>query len=230
MNDIDNPYYDMMMNFDPSGMKKYFPRLPMHFMDLWRTYTWGIVPSNDDARFIARFSPLLEIGAGSGYWARLISQAGAKIDAYDALIPGSNVIPLDLVEKTQERFANKMWYPVKRGNCAVIKQDKYNGWTLLMIRPPSNPDLKHMALDCISQYKGDVFVYAGEIRGSNASTEFFDHLDAHFDMVDAKRCIQTSSYPNFIIVYARKGIGCSNNDAMIRKWITRPITSHYMIR
>mmetsp|Transcript_7858 Transcript_7858/g.19988 ORF Transcript_7858/g.19988 Transcript_7858/m.19988 type:complete len:164 (-) Transcript_7858:188-679(-) len=50
-------------------------------------YAWAI-PDQRAIRIIANFSPLVEIGAGKGYWAMLLRQAGADVLALD--ITGSS--------------------------------------------------------------------------------------------------------------------------------------------
>lgn len=52
-----------------------------------RTYTWAI-PSKKAIQSIIQFSEgkeITEIGAGKGYWAKLISSFGGKIQCYDLL-------------------------------------------------------------------------------------------------------------------------------------------------
>jgi protein-L-isoaspartate O-methyltransferase len=41
------------------------------------------VPNEEAIRQIAVLSPIVEVGAGLGYWASLIAKAGADIVAYD---------------------------------------------------------------------------------------------------------------------------------------------------
>lgn len=50
--------------------------------ELVRRYAWAVPDAAAIAALAAR-SPLVEIGAGTGYWARLLAAAGADIIAYD---------------------------------------------------------------------------------------------------------------------------------------------------
>jgi hypothetical protein len=51
---------------------------------LSRKYAFG-VPGNYALDCLARYEPLVEIGAGTGYWARCLRERGADIVAYDIM-------------------------------------------------------------------------------------------------------------------------------------------------
>jgi hypothetical protein len=48
------------------------------------------IPTLKALQLLASLSPLVEIGAGSGYWARLLADCGADIVASDIAAPDSN--------------------------------------------------------------------------------------------------------------------------------------------
>ena len=49
---------------------------------LCKKYAWAI-PDERALQILASFSPLIEIGAGRGYWARLLRDQGVDILAFD---------------------------------------------------------------------------------------------------------------------------------------------------
>lgn len=49
---------------------------------LCKKYAWAI-PDERALQILASFSPLIEIGAGRGYWARLLRDQGVNILAFD---------------------------------------------------------------------------------------------------------------------------------------------------
>ena len=49
---------------------------------LCKKYAWAI-PDERALHILARFSPLIELGAGRGYWARLLRDRGVDIIAFD---------------------------------------------------------------------------------------------------------------------------------------------------
>lgn len=52
-------------------------------------YAWAI-PNDDALLEIAKYSPLIEVGAGTGYWAWLLRQLGVDILAFDKYPPSQN--------------------------------------------------------------------------------------------------------------------------------------------
>ncbi len=50
------------------------------------TLAWGI-PNDEVLNEIGKYSPLIEIGAGLGYWARLLQDRGIRIKPTDISIP-----------------------------------------------------------------------------------------------------------------------------------------------
>lgn len=104
-----------MMASVPSGL----PDPADHTQTWWEGepafYAWwqwmhaeghGLGKINDDYRIIARYAeaipttavirrlaalgPIIEVGAGGGYWARLIQDVGGDMIATDAATPGNN--------------------------------------------------------------------------------------------------------------------------------------------
>mgnify|MGYP001603501330 CR=1 FL=1 len=53
---------------------------------LVRLYAWA-VPTEEVIRTLVKHAPIVEIGAGTGYWAHLIHQMGGDILAYDQIVP-----------------------------------------------------------------------------------------------------------------------------------------------
>jgi len=45
-------------------------------------YAWA-VPDDRSLEIVAKYSPIVEMGAGTGYWAKLLSDRGVDIVAYD---------------------------------------------------------------------------------------------------------------------------------------------------
>src|SRR5579883_3024053 len=50
---------------------------------LVKKYSWA-VPTEEALKTIAKCAPIVEIGAGSGYWASLLRARGVAVTAYDA--------------------------------------------------------------------------------------------------------------------------------------------------
>lgn len=85
------PLFALLAQVDPVNILEHFGTREVlrDLRDvLVRQYAWAI-PSTAAIRLIARFSPIVEVGAGTGYWAYLLGLAGADVVAYDAYGPAS---------------------------------------------------------------------------------------------------------------------------------------------
>lgn len=121
-------------------------------------WAWA-VPSDEAIRRLVRYSPIVEIGAGRGYWARLASEAGADVVAYDSIPP-------------KRRF-----FPVRRGgsNMARYHADR----ALFLCWPPyASP----MASKCLANYAGSTVIFVGE--GCTGSSHFHDTLQRRWEIVE----------------------------------------------
>ena len=154
--------------------------------DLVVKYSWAI-PNERVIRRIAEFTPILEMGAGSGYWAYLLSQAGAEVFAYDNLIRNPHIIG--------------KWFKVKRGSFGKMKL--HPNKALLLCWPPYNSD---MASKYLSLHKGRIIIYVGEEdSGCTANTEFHERL-AHKKDFKLLENIQIPTWPGLhdsVFIYER---------------------------
>jgi hypothetical protein len=136
---MENPYLDVFKTLPPWGFEAYKSRrnvVPM--------YAWAI-PNDEAIKAIVDCGPILEIGAGNGYWASLIAQMGGDIIATD---PGSK----------QFEFT-KEWHPPFRLD-AVSAVEKYGaGRALLSVWPGYS---QHWCYQALTAYTGDTFIYVGE--------------------------------------------------------------------
>ena len=118
---------------------------------------------------VARRSPIVEIGAGSGYWAMCLSQLGADVIAYDRHPPEEGTPWWEPANPWFERE----WFQVREGDaeCARHHPDRS---LLLCWPPPGNP----MAAAALSMYRdagGHTLIYIGD-RASSGDHEFHSVL------------------------------------------------------
>lgn len=122
-------------------------------------YSWAIPGANALAK-IAKHGPVLEVGAGKGYWARLVSELGANVLATDA-------------KPWPEPF-----YPVERLDAVDAVQQHGKGRNLLMVWPPLGSS---MALNALSSYllvaqPGSRIFYVGEGSYGCTGCDVFHHM------------------------------------------------------
>jgi hypothetical protein len=91
---------------------------------------------------VKRYSPLVELGAGRGYWAYLLNLVGADVIAYDRA-------PLDGALENRYHPDVRPWAEVYAGDSSVLTRCSKR--SLFLCRPPRFSNL-WQALDF---YKGD---------------------------------------------------------------------------
>lgn len=129
------------------------------------------IPTIEVIEEIAASSPLIEIGAGGGYWARCLRDAGADIIAYDKRPPGEED-PWDW--RSGNQWFDDTWLNVQEGDEAMA--GRYPERTLLLCWPPIHDP---MALNALRRYRkagGTRMIFIGA-RGSSADDAFFRELD-----------------------------------------------------
>jgi len=137
---------------------------------LVKIYAWAITDPNALKAIVkaTKDTGMVEIGAGKGYWASLLSNCGVNIIAYD---------------NGKDKWIGG-YYNVEKAGTEMVSshQDK----ALFLCWPPYDTS---MAYDCISKYEGNTLIYIGEAKGGcNANDEFFHFvsknikLDCRIDM------------------------------------------------
>jgi hypothetical protein len=119
---------------------------------------------------IAPYSPLVEIGAGTGYWAYLLSQFGVDVIAYD-------VAPLGGDRSNRYHFAIWPWADVHEGDISSLQL--HSDRTLLVCWPPLFSSLG----DVLRYFQGECVIYVGDHGYRTARLagleESFDEVESH---------------------------------------------------
>lgn len=157
------------------------------------THTYAYAVPTERALFtINRFAPIIEIGAGTGYWSWLLRQLGTDIVCFDAQPPtrGSD----------DNRFhrASVCWTEVLPGDERVI--DRYPGRTLFLCWPPTGDS---MASRTLLNYRGEIFLYVGELPVANGAKACTGD-DRFFQLLtDSWTQVQTVPLPNWEFCWDR---------------------------
>lgn len=193
-----NPYWDIVEPFAVKhdgrrivngGRVEGSARLAFAQMILQVSYAYAI-PAPETIEWIADFSaglPIVELGAGRGYWALQLAQMGLCVEAYDSEPPnkaGNSSFPGAAGQVD-------VWHSV--GDLADFeRRGRSADYVLLLCWPPGWGDV--MASDALSLFEragGERLVYIGEPKGGKTGNDaFFDALSASWrlDSVD----------PNFV--------------------------------
>ena len=155
-------------------------RLELRKKLIW-AYAWAI-PSDEAVRMIAEYSPLIEVGAGTGYWAWLLEQAGARVQCFD-----------------REPEQVPRWHAISRGTPESIPLPA--GHTLFLCWPPLDLPMAYLAL---REFRGRHVVYLGEWAKHTADREFHRELSERWIL---ERSAALPNWPGFedrVFVFLRK--------------------------
>lgn len=127
------------------------------------------VPTDDALDAILDLGPVVEIGAGTGYWAKLLRERGGDVAAYDLL-----------GEKWAKWFPDGLLDRVDLGD--VDMAAKHADRTLLLVWPPYGTSMAYDALTAYEDAGGHHVVYVGEGPGGcTADDDFHDRITASCD-------------------------------------------------
>lgn len=153
-----------------------------------RQYAWAI-PNEAAIRTIMKYRPIVEMAAGSGYWAYLLSQAGADVVAYDN----------DSWNRTEHYRSEKQWFPVRFGDERSIVD--HQNRTLLLVWPPGG----EFAVELLWRFAGEYLIYVGESSpGVMADAQFFDLLQRDWESVETVDLPHWPGFQDQLTVYHRR--------------------------
>eukprot|EP00892_Ulva_mutabilis_P004997 jgi/Ulvmu1/286/UM001_0290.1 len=158
---------------DADGVK---PAPPAHmalqvFRDsarAWACHLYAFAAPNAAAiAALAATGPILEVGAGVGYWAHLLREAGATVVATDEL-PTSQC---DSENVNQYHGRVPSWTHIEKAMSSCTAD--YSDHTLFLCYPP--PASK-MAEEALAAYTGDTVALVGEWDGDTGTHDFSEVL------------------------------------------------------
>lgn len=138
-----------------------------------------VLPQPHLLEVIARHSPLVELGAGTGYWAYLLRSMGVDIVAYD-------IAPLGGGHSNRYHPDVRPWAEVLYGNVWVLSRHAER--SLFLCWPPRFSNL----WESLRFYKGDCVLYIGDrgVRTAELAT-----LDRTFVLVESHPAVAMEPAP-----------------------------------
>ena len=106
-------------------------------------YAWAI-PDNQALSILEEFSPLIEIGSGKGFWAKLLQDRGVDIKPYD--IRGMD--------------SSSCWTKVNKGGPEAINGKDASGRSLFLCYPDEDESI---AISCLENFSGQYVIHVGEL-------------------------------------------------------------------
>lgn len=128
------------------------------------------VPSNEAIEKLVKLSPVVEVGAGLGYWASLVEKAGGDILAYDLKVNEQGHVKHYMTGKFVEPFCS-----VQQGDAESVVE-LYSDRTLFLCWPPYDRDMAYLCLKKYVECGGKTLVYVGEDEGGCTANDAFFKL------------------------------------------------------
>jgi len=161
--------------------------------DLIAQYSFAI-PDREALWTIRKHSPngVLEIGAGTGYWAKLLTAMRVNVVAYD-----SGKGKYFKIESIRGRY-----HAVIQGAHVDALRQENHGRTLLLVWPDYE---RPWADEALHLYRGQVVAYVGEGDGGcTADDAFHQRLEREFKIIDESSIPQWWGIHDRLFVYKRK--------------------------
>ncbi|HOO73571.1 MAG TPA: hypothetical protein PK926_17560 [Spirochaetota bacterium] len=115
---------------------------------------------------VARFGPIVELGAGTGYWAWCLHQIGVDVVAIEKRPPGEEN---PWLWNEGNRWFNDTWFPLVEGDERALRD--YPERTLLMAWPEIHDPMAANALRLYRNAGGRRLLYIGD-PGSSGDEAF----------------------------------------------------------
>ena len=145
----ENPYLELMTLLvgAPPGPSAALD-LAERRRELASLFSWAI-PNTRALEVLAAHAPLLECGAGMGYWSALLHARGVDVLAYDAAPPGRSS------KNAYHRAARDPWTRIHRQSSVVAARGNRER-TLVLCWPPYEDDAASYAV--LRAYRGDTLI------------------------------------------------------------------------
>lgn len=172
----------------PGQMNKIMDAYTARF-SMVRKYAWA-VPDEEALQRLLDLGPIVEVGAGGGYWAMLLREMGGDVIAYDTAPP-------DVRENIQ---ALRQWTKVQRGPASSAK--KHPDRALFLCWPPYNTPMAVIALRAYLDAGGTTLAYIGEgYGGCTGSDSFHDMVEEQLVEREVIRLPQWPGIHDRLFVY-----------------------------
>ena len=129
-------------------------------------------PTKEALDVMAKYTPIVEVGAGTGYWSSLLQRADVDIVAYDKAPPSAAGAEDNAYHGCVPPFCS-----VACGGPEVLSQENMAKHTLFLCYPPPGDA---MAVRSVQLFQGDVILHVGEWQGDTGDSRFESELQRRF--------------------------------------------------
>ncbi len=174
----DDQFGQMLEMLDNGGLPDSAADAESVFLALAQHYAY-VFPNDSTLAMLAGLGPLVEMGAGTGYWAHRLRSVGADIVAFDQA-------PLDGERTNRYHSHTRPWTHVEQGDQAVLAGYADRG--LFLCWPPLFSSLG----DCLTYYCGGTVAIIGD---GGYRTARLDQLHEAFTKVATAPVRALDPYP-----------------------------------
>lgn len=205
----DNPYLDLVQVLGGARVSggwavsrglAHVLDLPARRQELAAVFSWAI-PGPAALEAVARHGPLLECGAGTGYWAALLGARGADVLATDIAPPGPRPAATPATRANEFHGGRRPWTGVLRLD-SVRAVRAHPDRILFLCWPPFDDD--RVSYAALRAYRGPVLAYLGDGPGGATGTARF-HQELALNWTPAEQ-VALPNWPGLrdrLTVYAR---------------------------
>jgi hypothetical protein len=162
--------------------------------ELASLFAWAI-PIDDAIEVLARHGPLVECGAGMGYWSALLRARGVDVVACDSAPPGRGA------QNAYHRRTRRPWTEVRRASSTATAR-RHADRTLVLCWPPFDDDDASYAV--LRAYQGDVVIHIGEPdEGATGSVRFHRELRLNWTLLETLDLPHWPRLRDRVMVYRR---------------------------
>jgi len=161
--------------------------------ELASLFCWG-VPNERALDVLAAHAPLVECGAGMGYWSALLRARGVDVLAFDAAPPHKSA-------NEYHRFPREPWTAVAAED-SVLAARRHSDRTLFLCWPPYDDDASSYAV--LRAYRGAKLVFVGE--GATGSIRFHRELALNWSLEEEVRLPNWPRLRDTLMVYRRNAV------------------------
>lgn len=162
--------------------------------ELASLFSWA-VPNTRALDVLAAHAPLVECGAGTGYWAALLRARGVDIVAYDAAPPRRGT------RNAWHGSGREPWTHVLPAS-SVAAVRRHRNRTLVLCWPPYGDDAA--SYEVLRAYRGDTVIYIGEPEeGATGSVRFRRELSLNWTLGQAVALPRWPRLRDTLMVYRR---------------------------
>jgi hypothetical protein len=163
--------------------------------ELASLFSWAI-PTEAALELLARHAPLVECGAGMGYWLALLRSRGVDAIGYDHARPGR--------ANAYHRRARGAWTPIEHLRSAAAAR-RHPERALLLCWPPYDDDAA--SYNVLRAYRGGVVIHIGERdEGATGSVRFHRELAGNWSLITEVELPHWPRLQDRLMVYRRNPV------------------------